>query len=314
MLFVLFVVNRLSAYSPIRFVFDRVENRVDEQTDRSLRLHQKEQCFHDNDDAKVALVSPYRNCRYGFFFLRRRDQCVSHPGQVDQSKTKKWQQTDSGLQYLDMKEGTGDSPKRGQICLVQYTGWLWENNTKGKEFDSSVGSEPISFPVGVGQVIKGWDEGIATMKVGGKRELLIPAKLGYGAEGASGAIPPNATLLFEVELLNVMKQTDSGLQYLDVQKGEGATPKPGQTCVVHYTGWLWQDDRKGRKFDSSVAGEAARVCRWDEERDRRLGRGRRHYEGRRQAAMIDSSQPRLRCRRIPPEQSPAMPPCSSRSS
>jgi peptidylprolyl isomerase len=197
---------------------------------------------------------------------------ASDPGQVDQSTTKKWQQTDSGLQYLDMKEGTGDSPKRGQICLVQYTGWLWENNAKGKEFDSSVGGEPISFPVGVGQVIKGWDEGIATMKVAGKRELLIPAKLGYGAQGSSGVIPPNATLLFEVELLNVMKQTDSGLQYLDVQKGDGATPKPGQTCVVHYTGWLWQDDRKGRKFDSSVGkkplefavGMKNVIAGWDE--------------------------------------------------
>jgi FKBP-type peptidyl-prolyl cis-trans isomerase len=177
---------------------------------------------------------------------------ASDPGQADQGKTKKWTRTESGLQYLDEKEGTGDTPKPGQYCLVQYTGWLWENNAKGKEFDSSVGGEPILFPVGLERVIKGWDEGLATMKVGGKRELLIPAKLGYGAQGASGVIPPNATLLFEVELLNVMKKTESGLQYLDVKEGDGATPKTGQTCVVHYTGWLWNDGGKGRKFDSSV--------------------------------------------------------------
>jgi peptidylprolyl isomerase len=174
---------------------------------------------------------------------------AADPGQ---DKTKKWMQTESGLQYRDVKEGTGDTPKTGQTCLVHYTGWLWENNAKGKEFDSSVGREPIAFPVGEKQVIPGWDEGIATMKVGGKRDLLIPAKLGYGAKGSSGVIPPNATLFFEVELLQVFKKTESGLQYIDVKAGDGATPKTGQTCVVHYTGWLWENGGKGKKFDSSV--------------------------------------------------------------
>jgi FKBP-type peptidyl-prolyl cis-trans isomerase len=199
---------------------------------------------------------------------------ASDPGQAEQSKPKKWKQTESGLQYLDEKEGTGDTPKPGQTCLVHYTGWLWENNAKGKEFDSSVGrGEPFVFPVGLGKVIKGWDEGVATMKVGGKRELLVPAKLGYGARGAGGVIPPNATLLFEVELLNLMKKTDSGLQYIDIKEGDGATPKTGQTCVVHYTGWLWEDGAKGRKFDSSVdkgkpfqfpVGAKRVIAGWDE--------------------------------------------------
>ena len=104
------------------------------------------------------------------------------PGQADDSKSKKMKQTESGLEYRDLKEGTGDTPRSGQTCMVHYTGWLWENNAKGKKFDSSVDrGEPFSFAVGAGEVIKGWDEGVASMKVGGKRELLIPAKLGYGA-------------------------------------------------------------------------------------------------------------------------------------
>ena len=112
--------------------------------------------------------------------------------------------TPSGLQYEDTKEGTGASPKTGQTCVMHYTGWLWENSAKGKKFDSSVDrGQPFEFQIGRGMVIKGWDEGVATMKIGGKRTLLIPASLGYGARGAGGAIPPNATLLFEVELLGV---------------------------------------------------------------------------------------------------------------
>ena len=110
--------------------------------------------------------------------------------------------TPSGLQYEDTKEGTGASPKTGQTCVMHYTGWLWENSAKGKKFDSSVDrGQPFEFQIGRGMVIKGWDEGVATMKIGGKRTLLIPASLGYGARGAGGVIPPNATLLFEVELL-----------------------------------------------------------------------------------------------------------------
>jgi peptidylprolyl isomerase len=112
--------------------------------------------------------------------------------------------TPSGLQYEDTVEGAGASPKTGQTCVMHYTGWLWENGAKGKKFDSSVDrGQPFEFPIGQGRVIKGWDEGVATMKVGGKRNLLIPPGLGYGARGAGGVIPPNATLLFEVELLGI---------------------------------------------------------------------------------------------------------------
>ena len=112
--------------------------------------------------------------------------------------------TPSGLQIIDTAVGTGASPKPGQTCVMHYTGWLYEGGKKGKKFDSSVDrNEPFEFPIGQHKVIAGWDEGVATMKVGGKRTLIIPPALGYGARGAGGAIPPNATLMFDVELLAV---------------------------------------------------------------------------------------------------------------
>lgn len=112
--------------------------------------------------------------------------------------------TASGLEYEDTVVGTGASPAKGQRCSMHYTGWLWQNGAKGSKFDSSVDrGEPFEFQIGVGQVIKGWDEGVASMKIGGKRTLRIPPDLGYGARGAGGVIPGGATLLFEVELLGV---------------------------------------------------------------------------------------------------------------
>ena len=113
--------------------------------------------------------------------------------------------TASGLKITDSVVGTGVSPKTGQTCVMHYTGWLYENGVKGKKFDSSVDrGRPFEFPIGTGRVIKGWDEGVATMKIGGKRTLIIPPSLGYGARGAGGGlIPPNATLMFDVELLGV---------------------------------------------------------------------------------------------------------------
>ncbi|WP_342776534.1 FKBP-type peptidyl-prolyl cis-trans isomerase [Nitrospira lenta] len=108
--------------------------------------------------------------------------------------------TSSGLQYIDQAVGTGDTATAGQTVSVHYTGWL----TNGKKFDSSVDrGQPFSFRLGVGQVIKGWDEGVQGMKIGGKRKLTIPSNLGYGARGAGGLIPPHATLVFDVELLGV---------------------------------------------------------------------------------------------------------------
>jgi len=118
------------------------------------------------------------------------------PTQVTGKGTK----TPDGLQYWDIKTGTGDTAKSGQTVTVHYTGWL----TDGKKFDSSVDrGQPFQFSLGAGQVIKGWDEGVAGMKVGGKRQLRIPPDLGYGSRGAGGAIPPNAALIFDVELLGV---------------------------------------------------------------------------------------------------------------
>jgi FKBP-type peptidyl-prolyl cis-trans isomerase FkpA len=110
--------------------------------------------------------------------------------------------TPSGLKYVDLVVGTGPEAQAGQTVAVHYTGWL----TDGTKFDSSVDrGQPFSFPLGAGRVIKGWDEGVAGMKVGGKRTLMIPPQLGYGARGAGSVIPPNAELKFEVQLLEIVK-------------------------------------------------------------------------------------------------------------
>ncbi len=121
---------------------------------------------------------------------------TSSPTQV----TGKSKKTASGVEYWDITVGTGATATAGKTVTVHYTGWL----TNGKKFDSSVDrGQPFVFPLGAGQVIKGWDEGVAGMKVGGKRQLKVPAAAGYGARGAGGVIPPNATLIFDVELLGV---------------------------------------------------------------------------------------------------------------
>ena len=118
---------------------------------------------------------------------------------MDAEKSKKQITTASGLKYIEIVEGTGATPTKGQTVSVHYTGTL-EN---GKKFDSSRDrNQPFEFQIGEGQVIKGWDEGLSTMKVGGRRQLIIPANLGYGDRGAGGVIPPKATLLFDVEMLN----------------------------------------------------------------------------------------------------------------
>lgn len=117
---------------------------------------------------------------------------------MQQEKDLKITTTKSGLKYIEEVPGKGISPMSGQTVSVHYTGWLED----GKKFDSSVDrGEPFQFVIGVGQVIRGWDEGVSTMRIGGKRKLIIPSQLGYGSQGAGNLIPPNATLVFEVELL-----------------------------------------------------------------------------------------------------------------
>lgn len=125
---------------------------------------------------------------------------LAQTGNGGPTKVDKYKTLPSGLEYYDIKAGTGAEAKAGQMVSVHYTGWL----TNGKKFDSSVDrGQPFQFRLGAGQVIKGWDEGVAGMRVGGKRQLRIAPSLGYGSQGAGGVIPPNATLIFDVELLGV---------------------------------------------------------------------------------------------------------------
>ena len=121
-----------------------------------------------------------------------------------QGSTDQTVKTETGLQYQDNAVGDGAVAAAGQTVVVHYTGWLDEAGKRGPKFDSSLDrGQPFSFPLGAGRVIKGWDEGVAGMKVGGKRTLMIPAALAYGARGAGGVIPPNADLIFDVQLLEV---------------------------------------------------------------------------------------------------------------
>lgn len=164
--------------------------------------------------------------------------------------------TASGLKYEEIIAGTGLRPQPGDMVSVHYTGTLED----GTEFDSSVGREPFRFTLGQGQVIPGWDEGIALMNEGGKARLIIPSELGYGPSGA-GPIPPDATLIFEVELVDVQPTpkpteiaeedytiTDSGLKYYIFEQGSGATPQLGDLVTVDFE--LWMED--GTFIDSTI--------------------------------------------------------------
>ncbi len=173
--------------------------------------------------------------------------------------------TASGLKYIDRKIGEGTVAEPGKQVSVYYTGKLAD----GTVFDSRTGDPPFTFILGRGAVIAGWDKGVANMREGGKRTLTIPPKLAYGSAGNPPAVPPNATLTYDIEVLNVKdagpaaepapatppavtgeeKTTASGLKYIDIEEGTGAIPQSGQQVTVHYTGWLQAD---GRKFDSSL--------------------------------------------------------------
>lgn len=169
--------------------------------------------------------------------------------------------TSSGLRYCEVTVGNGEIPAAGQQVVVHYTGWL----EQGARFDSSLErGEPFGFTLGAGMVIPGWDEGLATMRIGGRRVLVIPPALGYG-ERDMGLIPPGSTLVFDVSLLGVapprpsppdsppvvapeaVVETASGLRYAELVAGSGAPPQPGQSVRVEYTGWL----ADGTRFDSS---------------------------------------------------------------
>ena len=168
--------------------------------------------------------------------------------------------TDSGLQYAVELEGSGPVPEAGDVVQVDYVGKLAD----GTVFDSSYDyGEPFAFPVGQGFVIPGWDEAMSMLPVGSKAKLIVPSDLAYGEMGAGEVIPPNATLYFEVELIDILPggpespadvaaadftKTDSGLKFHDFEPGQGDVPEEGQIVKVHYTGWL----EDGTKFDSSL--------------------------------------------------------------
>jgi peptidylprolyl isomerase len=170
--------------------------------------------------------------------------------------------TESGLQYLLFETGNGPSPESGQIVSVHYTGFLDD----GTIFDSSVErGTPFQFPLGQGAVIRGWDEGIALLNEGSKARLIIPSDLGYGAGGSGGVIPPNATLVFDVELVEILPGspelptevsesdytvTESGLMYYDIESGNSPTPNEGQAVILHFTAWLDDNTKLGSTIDT----------------------------------------------------------------
>jgi len=194
-----------------------------------------------------------------------------------------WTTTESGLMFHDFAEGTGELPAEGSTVVVDYSGFLED----GTLFDTSMRrSRPFVFSLGKGQVIKGWDEGIATMKVGGRRQLKIPSDLAYGPAGRPPKIPPASTLIFDVELKEIRAPrvapetwhavaegdwtvTESGLKYYDIEVGGGAAPSEGKLVEVDYTGWLTDNT----KFDSSLdrpdpirfpLGKGRVIPGWDE--------------------------------------------------
>jgi FKBP-type peptidyl-prolyl cis-trans isomerase len=194
------------------------------------------------------------------------------------------------LEIIDQQIGNGAEAIIGSKVVVHYSGWLRDTQAPlqhGKAFDSSLQRGPFTFPLGAGRVIKGWDQGVQGMKIGGKRTLIIPSTLGYGARGAgNGIIPPNADLIFDVELLEVINLViepteklieipQKTLKKIDKKKGKGTIAINGKNVTVHYTGWLFDakaKNQKGVKFDSSIGkkaftfslGSSQVIKAWDE--------------------------------------------------
>lgn len=159
-----------------------------------------------------------------------------------------------GLSYVDSLVGTGEAVKSGDFVQAHYTGWLQVTDektkkpVKGTKFDSSLDrGEPITFPVGNGFVIPGWEKGLMGMQVGGKRTLIIAPDLAYGAEGRPPVIPANSTLIFDISLVGLPK-----VEVQVQQEGTGAAAAAGDQIAVHYTGSLWTNGAVGEKFDSSL--------------------------------------------------------------
>lgn len=164
-----------------------------------------------------------------------------------------WVEMEPGLSYVDSTLGKGDICGDADFVEVHYTGWLWEADENGimgrtTQFDSSVErGATIAFPLGMSMVIPGWDKGLVGMGVGGRRSLLIEPSMGYGERGIPNLIPPNSTLFFNVELVDLPK-----LQIETLVEGTGAVAELGDQVSVHYTGWLWVNGAKGSQFDSSA--------------------------------------------------------------
>ena len=159
------------------------------------------------------------------------------------------QEIEPGLAFVDSVVGTGEEVQLNSFVAVHYTGWLYdaEADTLGNKFDSSVDrGEPIAFPLGRSMVIQGWEKGLPGMKVGGKRTLIIGPEMGYGERGSPPVIPSNATLRFDVEIVDL-----PAVEIIVETEGDGAVAQAGDQIAVHYSGHLWQNGEMGDKFDSS---------------------------------------------------------------
>ncbi len=212
------------------------------------------------EDQVVGLIPPNSTLYFEVELLDILPGAPEAPAEVDEDD---YTETDNGLLYYDLEEGEGATPEEGERVTVHFTAWFEES---GELLDSSYfQGDPFTFPVGIGQVMPGWDEGMTTMQVGSKRQMVIPPDLAYGEEGFRDVIPPNTTIVLEVELLEIQEgppteptevdeddytETDSGLMYYDLEEGDGGdTPEEGDQVTVHYTGWL----EDGTMFDSSLS-------------------------------------------------------------